>query len=222
LRIAVLTETTLLRAAKQLARRDPDLALIFQRYGPPPLWARPATFATLVKIILEQQVSLASAAAMFVRMKRSIVPFQPASFIEFGDAKLKSLGLTRQKTAYCLNLAQSITEKRLRLAQVARLNDDDAKSALMQLKGLGSWSADIYLLMALRRPDVWPAGDLALAIAVAEVKQLSSRPTAEELRSLAEPWRPYRSVAARMLWQHYLAQRDDKKTKRQNSALAAR
>jgi DNA-3-methyladenine glycosylase II len=125
------------------------------------LWARRPGFPTLVKIILEQQVSLASAASMFARMKRNIVPFRPARMIELGEVHLKSLGLTRQKTAYCLHLAQSLADKRLRLSQLSRMSDAKAKVALMEIKGLGAWSADVYLLMALRRPDVWPVNDLA-------------------------------------------------------------
>ena len=178
------------------------------------MWARPPGFATLVKIILEQQVSLASAASMFARLQQNIVPFQPARLTEFGELSLKSLGLTRQKTSYCLELAQSLTEKRLRLAQLPRMNDEVAKATLMAVKGLGAWSAEVYLLMALRRPDVWPVNDLALAQAVTEVKQLSHRPNNAELLAHAEGWRPYRSVAARMLWQHYLAQRAERSKNR--------
>lgn len=201
----VLTEVSLADAAWQLAKRDRDLAAILKRYGPPPLWARPPGFSTLVKIILEQQVSLASAASLFKRLKRNTVPFQPVRVLELGEVHLKSLGLTRQKTSYCLHLAESLVNKRLRLAQVARMNDAEAKAALMEIKGLGAWSADVYLLMALRRPDVWPVNDLALEIAAQKVKQLPNRPNANQLLRMAEAWRPYRSVAARMLWQYYLA-----------------
>jgi len=204
-----LTEITLARAAKTLARRDRDLAAILARLGPPPLWARRPGFPTLVKIILEQQVSLASAASMFARMKRNIVPFRPARMIELGEVHLKSLGLTRQKTAYCQHLAQSLADKRLRLSQLSRMSDAKAKVALMEIKGLGAWSADVYLLMALRRPDVWPVNDLALAVAVTKLKQLTRRPNPTQLTEMAEAWRPYRSVAARMLWQYYLAERND-------------
>jgi DNA-3-methyladenine glycosylase II len=211
-----LTETTLARAAKTLARRDRDLAAILARLGPPPLWARRPGFPTLVKIILEQQVSLASAASMFARMKRNIVPFRPARMIELGEVHLKSLGLTRQKTAYCLHLAQSLTNKRLRLSQLSRMSDAEAKAALMAIKGLGAWSADVYLLMALRRPDVWPVNDLALAVAVTKLKQLTCRPNPTQLTEMAEAWRPYRSVAARMLWQYYLAERDGKRKQPQD------
>lgn len=200
-----LTKESLARAAKLLARRDKDLASILKQYGPPPLWARKPGFATLIQIILEQQVSLASAAALFARLNKSIDPFQPAQMLLLGEPHLKSIGLTRQKTAYCLHLSQSLSERHLNLNQLSRLSDEDAKARLMEVKGIGSWSADIYLLMALRRSDVWPASDLALAIAVRQLRQLKSRPGPDQLTRIAEPWRPFRSVAARMLWQYYLA-----------------
>jgi DNA-3-methyladenine glycosylase II len=203
----VLDEAGVARAARQLAKLDPDLTLILKNLGPPPLWSRRAGFATLVQIILEQQVSLASAASIFARLRKSIIPFEPVRMIELGEGHLKSLGLTRQKTAYCLDLAAALHDKRLNLPCLRRMNDADAKAALMDVKGLGSWSADVYLLMALRRPDIWPANDLALAIAITRLKQLKVRPTPDELLKMAEPWRPFRSVAARMLWQYYLAHR---------------
>jgi DNA-3-methyladenine glycosylase II len=201
----LLTETSLAKAAKQLASRDDDLGYILGRFGPPPLWARRPGFPTLVKIILEQQVSLVSAAAIFGRLRANVVPFHPARMIELGEDHLKAQGLTRQKTAYCLHLAQSIHEKRLNLNRLQRMEDEKARTALMKVKGIGSWSADVYLLMALGRFDIWPATDLALAIAVTKLKQLQSRPGPDQLSELAEAWRPFRSVAARMLWQYYLA-----------------
>jgi DNA-3-methyladenine glycosylase II len=202
-----LSEITLARAAKTLAKRDQDLASILERLGPPPLWARPAGFSTLVKIILEQQVSLASAASIFARLKKNVVPLQPARMIELGETHLKSQGLTRQKTAYCLHLAQSIHDRRLILSRLARMSDEEVRSALMDVKGIGSWSADVYLLMAMGRSDIWPAKDLALAVAVQKLKQLDARPNSGQLIELAEAWRPFRSVAARMLWQYYLAKK---------------
>jgi len=211
LRPQPLTESSLYRAAKTLARRDNDLAAIFKSLGSPPLWARPSGFSTLVKIILEQQVSLASAASLFARLKKNIIPFRPARMIELGAAHLKSQGLTRQKTAYCLHLAESLYNKRLRLAQLSIMSDADVRTALMEIKGLGSWSADVYLLMVLRRPDIFPATDLALVTAVTELKQLPARPNTVQFLEIAEAWRPYRSVAARMLWQFYLAKRSLRK-----------
>jgi len=204
-----LTKASLRSAAQKLARRDQDLAAILKQFGPPPLWARKPGFATLIQIILEQQVSLASAASLFTRLNKSIVPFQPATMLSLGEAHLKSVGLTRQKTGYCLHLSQLLHERQLNLTQLKRLSDTHAKARLMSVKGIGSWSADIYLLMALRRPDVWPSGDLALAIAVQQLKQLKVRPSEAELNEIAEAWRPFRSVAARMLWQYYLAQRKE-------------
>ena len=200
-----LTEISLGKAARQLAKRDPDLAAILKRHGPPPLWARQPGFSTLIKIILEQQVSLASAAALFNRLKQNTVPFRPLRMLELGEAHLKSMGLTRQKTSYCLHLAESLASKRLRLSQLARMSDAQAKAALMEIKGVGAWSADVYLLMALRRPDVWPINDLALEIAFQKLRNLPERPNATQLLTIAEAWRPFRSVAARMLWQFYLA-----------------
>ncbi len=206
-----LTQDKLVSAARLLARRDPDLGRIFKQLGAPPLWGRRPGFSTLVKIILEQQVSLSSAAALFRRLQKNVVPFHPSRMLELGEPHLKASGLTRQKTAYCLHLAESIDSKRLRLSQLARLSDEEVKAALMQIKGLGSWSADVYLLMVLRRPDIFPATDLALVIAATELKQLPRRPSTNELLQLAENWRPYRSVAARMLWQFYLATRGKNK-----------
>jgi DNA-3-methyladenine glycosylase II len=211
LRPPALTEISLGRAAKTLARRDNDLACILKSLGPPPLWARPPGFSTLVKIILEQQVSLASAASLFARLKKNTAPFRPARMIELGEAHLKSLGLTRQKTSYCLDLAEALNNKRLRLSQLTVMSDADVKTALMEIRGLGSWSADVYLLMVLRRPDIFPATDLALVTAVTELKQLPARPNTDQFLKMAEAWRPYRSVAARMLWQYYLAKRSKRK-----------
>jgi len=129
--------------------------------------------------------------------------------LSLGEPHLKSIGLTRQKTAYCLHLSQLLSDKHLKLSQLSCLSDEEAKARLMEVKGIGSWSADIYLLMALRRPDIWPASDLALASAAKQLKQLKSRPGPGEMTGIAERWRPFRSVAARMLWQYYLAQRKE-------------
>jgi len=201
----VLTETTLVRAAKQLASRDKDLASILERLGPPPLWARRPGFPTLVHIILEQQVSLASAASIFRKLKKNVVPFHPERMVHVGDAYLRSLGLTRQKSVYCLHLAESMVDRRLNLSRLGRMSDEEVKTVLMGVKGIGPWSADIYLLMALGRADIWPASDLALSIAVKKLKQLETRPNSNQLSEMAQAWRPFRSVAARMLWQYYLS-----------------
>ena len=207
MRAEILTAKTIANAARVLAWQDRQLARILEEYGPPPLWKRPQGFPTLVRIILEQQVSLSSAASMYARLSRAIDPFNPAKFIEAGESGFRSLGVTRQKTSYLLKLAESIENSELSLPKVSKLSDAEAKLALMKVKGIGSWSADIYLLMAMRRADVWPVGDLALATTVMELKRLNRRPSEEYLTAIAERWRPYRAVAARMLWQHYLGER---------------
>jgi DNA-3-methyladenine glycosylase II len=167
--------------------------------------ARRPGFATLLRIVLEQQVSLVSARAMFARLKVSIEPFTPEAFIESGEGYLRSLGVTRQKAHYCVQVAQAFVDGRL--DKLGRMRDEDAHAALLSIKGVGPWTANIYLLMALRRPDIWPDGDIALASAVGKLRKMKTRPAFTELAQIAESWRPYRSVAARMLWQYYLAER---------------
>jgi DNA-3-methyladenine glycosylase II len=200
-----LTNNILSAAAQELAARDRHLAFIHELYGPPPMWARRPGFPTLLRIILEQQVSLSSARAMFDRLKSNIEPFTASRFIESGEAYLRSLGVTRQKAHYCVQVAQAFTNGELN--QIGRMNDEDAHDMLLRIKGVGPWTANIYLLMALRRPDIWPDGDVALATAVGKLQKIDPRPSFPRLAQIAEAWRPYRSVAARMLWQYYLAER---------------
>lgn len=198
-----LTNQSLRAAAQTLATHDKSLAAILETYGPPPMWARRPGFTTLVRIIIEQQVSLVSARAMFERLKLNVEPLTAERFTELGDGFLRTLGMTRQKSAYCLYLAQAVAEGRL--DSLSRLSDDEAQATLLRIKGIGPWTAQVYLLMALRRPDIWPHGDVALASAVTNLKNLAARPGFPALAQMAESWRPYRSVAARMLWQYYLA-----------------
>ncbi len=199
-----LSEAELARGVRALARRDADLARIVRAHGPPPLWARRPGFSTLVHIILEQQVSLASARAAFTRLRAAIAPVTPRRFLALTEARLKTIGFSRQKAGYARELSRAIVAGRLDLAALAALPDEAAREALIALKGIGPWSADIYLLMALRRPDVWPRGDLALAVAVQQVKRLPARPSSDELARMAAQWRPWRAVAARLFWHHYL------------------
>ena len=203
----ILTQKSLALAARELAARDEILAGIHAKHGDPPLWRRAAGFTTLAHIILEQQVSLKSAKAMLVRLEGKIQPFTPERFLELGDTYLRSLGVTRQKSAYLLHLSNSIVSGQLSFTKLARMSDEDVRVVLTRIKGIGSWSADVYLLMAMRRADIWPAGDLALAVAMKELKGLAHRPGPDELERLAEQWRPHRAVAARMLWQYYLGKK---------------
>ena len=201
-----LTSKTLLAAADALAARDSGLRGIYETHGAPPMWARRPGFPTLLQIIIEQQVSLISARSMFKRLKSNIEPFTPERFIELGEEFLRSLGLTRQKSHYCVQLACAFTEGRLH--KIGRMSDEEAAATLVSIKGIGPWSANVYLLMALKRPDIWPTGDVALATAVGKLRTLPQRPSFQQLAEMAEAWRPFRSVAARMLWQYYLARRD--------------
>ena len=193
------------RGLRELSSRDPDLGQVVQALGPPPMWDREPGFPTLIHIILEQQVSLASAQAAFDRLRAAATPLTPQRFLEFDDATLKLFGFSRQKTGYCRLLAEAVLQRRLDLEALHTMPDADVRSALVQLKGIGPWSADIYLLMALRRRDVWPSGDLALATAMQRVKRLPTRPTPEVLEELGQAWRPWRAVAARVLWHYYLS-----------------
>jgi DNA-3-methyladenine glycosylase II len=198
-----LTERSLARAVQALADRDAELAHAVAMVGVPPLWGRAAGFATLLHIILEQQVSLASARAAFDRLEAA-GPVTPERFLIYSDAELRAFGFSRQKAAYCRGLAQALAAGELDLAGLEQLDDEPARAALIRLKGIGPWTADIYLLMALRRPDIWPSGDLALVQALQEVKGLPARPGPLEALRIAQAWRPYRAVAARVLWQWYL------------------
>ena len=204
MRATSLTRASLTRAARRLASQDEDLAAILEKHGPPPLWARAPGFPTLLHIILEQQVSLASAKAVFDRVAASLSPLTPAAVMAAGEHRLRGLGLTRQKAVYCMHAAGAIADGSLSLPALSGLPDDQALAHLMRLKGIGPWSAEVYLLMAMLRADIWPAGDLALATAMMKVKRLRRRPLPDRLRKMAEPWRPFRSVAARMLWQSYI------------------
>ena len=200
-------EHTLELAIDHLCEQDADLATVFEAYGYPPLWRRELGFATLLHIILEQQVSLVSARATFERLCEVAQPLTPESFLSLDNAVLKRVGFSRQKTRYGRALAAAVTTGDLDLAGLEALSDDTVRRQLTNIVGIGNWTADIYLLMALGRPDVWPQGDLALAVAVKEIKGLTARPRPEELSLVAEAWRPYRAVAARLLWHHYLSRR---------------
>ena len=195
------------QGVRVLSVRDAHLAEVVKKYGQPPLWVREPGFPTLVYIILEQQVSLASARAAYNRLLQSVKPLTPRRFLKLTDAELLRIGFSRQKTLYTRLLADEVASRRLDLKKLHVSQDQDVHNRLTALKGIGNWTADIYLLSALRRPDIWPISDLALAIAVQEVKRLRKRPSPEKLEKLSQPWRPYRAVAARLFWHAYLCKR---------------
>ena len=199
-----LTKARLLEGVTELCQRDPDLNKIVVAIGPPPMWVRKQRFSTLAYIILEQKVSIVSAKAVYQRLMDVMETPTPQEFLGLSDSELKLIGFSRQKMRYCRLLAESILAGVLDLSALRRMPDDAAHAKLTTMKGIGPWSADVYLLTALRRPDIWPSADIALAAAVQRVKRLRSRPTAEKLEVLGRRWRPWRSVAARLLWHHYL------------------
>ena len=200
-----MTRASQLEATHALCALDRDLAAVVSQFGPPPLWARRPGFATLVRIVLEQQVSLASARALFERLDEATGGVTPDAVARLGSTGLRGLGFTRQKANYCANLGELVADGRLDLAAVAKAPADRGRQMLLEVRGLGPWSVDIYFLMALRRPDVWPSGDLALVEAMRRVKRLPGRPGTEAAAHLASAWAPWRSVAARVLWHYYLS-----------------
>ena len=204
---STLNSTSLAQGLDYLCAVDADLASVLETLGPPPLWERPPGFPTLVHIILEQQVSLASARAAFARLQDAAGTLTPQAFLRFAPEELKKIGFSRQKAGYCREIARSILNKELDLQELEWMDDDSVRSTLLKVKGIGPWTADIYLLMVLFRPDSWPSGDLALAASAQELKGMPTRPTQRELDAIAQPWQPWRAVAARLLWHFYLRNR---------------
>ena len=180
-----LTKARLLEGVDALCAVDPDLARIAEQFGPPPLWGRAPGYATLVQIILEQQVSLASAKATFGRMRHAFGEVTSERMASLSAADIQTAGVTRQKASYCLGLAQLIQSGALDLRSLGRADDQEVRRRLVDIRGIGTWTADIYLLMALRRPDIWPDGDLALATAAQQVKRLAATRTRGSLDTLA-------------------------------------
>ena len=196
-------DETLRPALEALAACDPDIARHYAHCGLPPERRQPAGFAGLVRIIAAQQVSAASAGAIIGRLEAKLHPCTPEGFLELDEAALKAIGLSRPKMRYCRALAEDLLAGRIDLPGLVDMNDEAAIEHLVRAKGIGVWSAEVYLLFALRRPDVWPADDLAVQVAVQRVKGLKARPGRAEMRALAEPWRPHRSAAARFMWHAY-------------------
>ena len=191
----------------ELAERDAIFKNILQQHCYPPMWTRSASFATLIHIVLEQQVSLASAKAAFNKLKEKLGTITPSNLLQLTDEELKACYFSRQKTVYARHLAEAFISKKIQLKKLTASHDEDVRNTLKQIKGIGDWTADVYLMFALQRTDIFPIGDLAMVNALKEVKQLPAGTSKTDLLLLAEPWRPYRSIAAMMLWHHYLKTR---------------
>ena len=183
---------------------EPVFADILERAGPPRFRRRRNGFGTLLHIILEQQVSIDAAAAMHHRLVGLCRPLAPETFLALDDATLRSCGFSRQKMGYARDLAAAVESGEFDFTRLAASDDETALAELLALRGIGRWSAEIYLLFALGRPDIWPAADLGLQVAIGERLSLGSRPSELELRRRGEAWRPWRSVAACLFWQSYL------------------
>jgi DNA-3-methyladenine glycosylase II len=200
-----------IQGIEELTKGDRDLAKVIDNYGYPSPWQREPGFSTLVRIILEQQVSYASAQATFKRLNAALDPLCPTSFLLLDDHELKTIGFSRQKTNYGRILAQAVIDRTLDLASLEKLPDSEIRQQLTAIKGIGNWTVDIYLMMALQRQDIFPSQDLAVAIAVQEIKDLPTRPSAAELETMAEAWKPYRAIATKILWHYYLNRKSIKK-----------
>lgn len=191
----------------KLAAKDEHLKAIIKQYGHPPMWTRPATFQTLILTILEQQVSLAAAYAAFKKLKEKIGYVTPQKLLQLSDEEMRACYFTRQKMGYARGLATAILSKKIVLRQLGGLPDEAVRNELIQLKGIGHWTVDVYLMHALQRTDLFPLGDIALVNSLKETKKLHKHTTKEELLAIAEPWRPYRTVAAMILWHAYIQKR---------------
>lgn len=189
----------------KMAAMDADLASIIKAHGYPPMWNRPNTFETLVHIILEQQVSLASALSALNKLKEKIGAVTPENLLKLSDEDLRACYFSRQKAAYTRHLANAITSGALQLDALVKLPSEEVRNRLIALKGIGHWTVDIYLIFVLQRLDVFPMGDLAAVNALKRVKQLPKDTPREALEALVENWKPYRTVATMLLWHYYLS-----------------
>lgn len=187
----------------ELGKRDPDIARAFREAGLPDLRHREPGFATFLNIIIGQQLSTASAGAIRKRLDGLLPDVTPESFLALDEDALRGIGFSRQKIVYGRGVADAVAGGALDLKRVHRMADEEAIEAITTLKGLGRWSAEIYLLFALKRPDIWPVDDLAVVVAVQRLKGLKTRPDRKRMLKIAEPWRPLRSYAARMMWHYY-------------------
>lgn len=200
-----LTSETIAVGIQELSERDSDLAKIIVEYGHPPNWEREEGFPGLVRIIVGQQVSVASANAISKRLINLVQPLTPENFLKFDDMQLQKVGLSRQKITYCRALSQAISNGEIDLDFLASAEEETIRTQLKSIKGIGDWTVDIYLMMSLQRADAFPKGDLGLIIAYQKLKNLPSRPTPKELEYIAEKWRPWRAIATRILWHYYLS-----------------
>ena len=190
-----------------LAKRDSDLKNIISQYGYPPLWSRTPSFATLIHIILEQQVSLASAKAAFLKLESKIGHIAPEKILQLNDDEMKACYFSRQKMKYARHLAEMILNNELNIDALQTLPNDVIRTELKKVKGIGDWTVDVFLMMVLHRNDCFATGDIALIKSIKEVKGLSPLTSKEEIILIVENWKPYRTIAAFLLWHAYIKKR---------------
>jgi DNA-3-methyladenine glycosylase II len=190
---------------KQLTSAHNIFALINENYGTPPNWTRPQGFISLSKIILEQQVNLASANAHFIKLNSYLAEFTPSNILKLTDEEMRRCQISRQKTKYLRALSTAIISGDVDLEELPKLNETEIRKQLTSIKGIGDWTTDIYLMFCLQSKDIFPIGDIAV---VNTVKELSDAKTKEEIILLAEKWKPFRSLAVYFLWHYYLNKRN--------------
>ena len=194
----------------RLARQDKDLAAIISRHGYPPLWGRKAGFATLVHVILEQQVSLASARSAYYKLKEKVGTITAAKVLALAEEELKACYFSRQKIKYVQHLATAVINKELVISKLGSLPNDEIREKLTSIKGIGNWTVDVYLMMVLHRCDLFPMGDIALVNSLTHIKQLPKETSIPELEKYIDKWRPYRTIAAFLLWHDYIKRKNMK------------
>ena len=205
--ILTFDETNFNTICDQLASRDADLRRVLDSHRYPPLWRRTPSFETLVHIILEQQVSLASALAAMNKLKEKTGIITPSSLLALSNEELRACYFSRQKTKYTQHLASSIIEGELILEALPAMDNEAVRTTLTKIKGIGNWTVDVYLMMVLQRCDLFPLGDVALMTSIKEVKKLPKETTKEEIIEIAYQWKPYQTIAAFILWHAYLCKR---------------
>ncbi len=205
--LRILTKETYYRGISELGVQDLDLADVVSRWGNPPFWTHAPGFPGVVIAILSQQISLESAQATFTKLENAIGLVNPEEFLYLEDDTLRAIGFSRQKASYVRGMAHGIMAGEIDLAALESMNNDDARRSLMELRGIGAWTADTYLLFSLSRSDAWPTGDLALTKAIQDIRGLATTPASEKVDRIADRWKPWRAVAARILWHHYLCER---------------
>jgi len=196
-------EGDLAQAVAALIEIEPRFQAVIGTHGLPPLRRAEANLEALLRIITDQLISLKAGAAIWARLESHLAPFDPAFVAAAGEDRLMSLGLSRAKARSFIAVAEAVASGQLDFAKLAQMDAESATKSLTALRGIGPWTADIFLLSGLGHADAWPAGDLALQAPAHDLLKLSKRPGHREMTDLAQGWRPHRAAAARLLWSHY-------------------